>query len=84
INGADIKYGIFGHILESGGRAVGGDMKTPIEEKSESPTLFVNAGSISGDPWGMNDGSTSYGMAMIITIEGKTAAYEVKRFDSRF
>lgn len=79
-----IKYGIFGHILESGGRAVRGDMKTPIPEKKSSPTLFVNAGSVSGDPWGMNDGSTSYGMAMIITIEDGAATYQVKRFESRF
>lgn len=79
-----IPFGIFGHILEAGGRAVGQDLATPVKPERASTALYVNAGSISGDPWGMNDGSTSYGMAVLVVIEGGKATYEVKRFGSRF
>ncbi len=80
----NIPFGIFGHILESGGRAVAGDLATPVAQERASAALYVNAGSISGDPWGMNDGSTSYGMALLVIIDGGKATYEVKRFGSRF
>ncbi|MEM6733439.1 MAG: metallophosphoesterase [Myxococcota bacterium] len=79
-----IPFGVFGHILESGGRAVSSDLKTPVAPEKRTPSLFLNAGSVSGDPWGMNDGSTSYGMAMLVVIDGGKATYEVKRFPSRF
>ncbi|MEO0813432.1 MAG: metallophosphoesterase, partial [Myxococcota bacterium] len=78
-----IPFGIFGHILESGGRGVGSDLSTPVKPKNPAKALYVNAGSISGDPWGMNDGSTSYGMAVLMVIEGGKATYEVKRYGSR-
>lgn len=84
IAGKKIPFGLFGHILESGGRAVKSDMKSPVKPKTKSKTLHLNAGSVAGDPWGMNDGQTSYGMAMIVTIDGGKASYEVKRFESRF
>ena len=45
-----------------------------------SKKLYLNAGSLSGDPWGMNDGSTTYGMAAIVTIKGNKATYEMKKF----
>jgi len=75
-----IAFGFFGHILEAGGAVVGQDMETPIKPNTPSPQLYLNAGSLSGDPWGMNDGSTSNGMAFIVTIEGNSAKYELKRF----
>ena len=78
-----VPFGLFGHILEAGGNAVTKDMKTPVKEGQKSDTLYVNAGSASGDPWSMNDGSTSYGMAMIVIIDGGKASYRVKRFESR-
>ncbi len=80
---AKIPFGLFGHILESGGRAVERDLATPVEPESPSPTLYVNAGSVSGDPWGMNDGSISHGMAMIVVIDEGKATYRVKRFERR-
>ncbi|MFC1610523.1 metallophosphoesterase [Myxococcota bacterium] len=83
IKKANISFGLFGHILEAGGTGVGNDMKTPIKPDKEVNALYVNAGSLSGDPWGMNDGSTSYGMAILVTIDGTTAKYAVKRYKNR-
>lgn len=77
-------YGLFGHILESGGRGVGVDMAAAVKEGAWSKQLFVNAGSASGDPWAMNGGDPSYGMAMLVTVEAERAKYEVKRFPARY
>ncbi len=79
IQKAKIPFGIFGHILEAGGAAVGRDLATTVRPSKLSPYLYINAGSLSGDPWAMNDGSTSYGMAFVVTIDGKQAKYETKR-----
>ncbi|MEO1175453.1 MAG: hypothetical protein AAFX94_25880, partial [Myxococcota bacterium] len=45
INGADIKYGIFGHILESGGRAVGGDIIT-LSDSDEATAWAESAAAL--------------------------------------
>ena len=83
IERAGIPFGIHGHILEAGGRGVAKDMKTVIKQGKMSANLFVNAGSLSGDPWGMLDGRTGWGMAMLFTIDGKKAKYEVKSYRQR-
>ena len=75
-----IPFGFFGHILEAGGQAVGEGMSTPVRPDTLVPALYINAGSLSGDPWAMNDGTTSTGMAFVVTIEGNKAKYEVKHF----
>jgi Icc-related predicted phosphoesterase len=75
----DIRFGIFSHILEAGGRAVtdiaGAEplvvstkkpMKTPVGR------LYVNVGSASSFGWGMNDGSTSRGLAAIVTVDSSS------------
>ncbi|MCK5689192.1 metallophosphoesterase [Myxococcota bacterium] len=78
-----ISYGIFGHILEAGGRGVAGDQKTPVAPKKVSKTLHLNAGSLSGDPWPLLSGKTGYGIAMIMRIDENGASYEVKYFPHR-
>jgi hypothetical protein len=78
-----IPFGLFGHILEAGGAAVGKDMASAVGKGKLAPNLYVNAGSASGDPLAMNDGGTSYGMAMLFVIEGDKARYDVKRFTAR-
>ena len=75
-----IPIGIFGHILEAGGAAVGRDQKSARRSGRDYGDLHINAGSISGDPWGMNDGSTAFGMAVLLTVQKGKARYEVKRF----
>ena len=80
----NIPFGIFGHILEAGGRGVGAKFKKKIRPNIPSENLYLNAGSVSGDPWGMLDGSASYGMAMMMEINEGKASYKIKRFKSQF
>ena len=67
---AKINFGVFGHILEAGGRATDLEGKKAIKPGVSSPALFVNPGPAFADPWGMNDGRTSKGMAAILTLKG--------------
>jgi hypothetical protein len=82
LEGADIRFGIFSHILEAGGRAVFDPWgKTPAvalkkRKQAESPPgerLYLNAGSASALPWTMLDGSASEGMAALFDLEGDKA-----------
>lgn len=73
----DIRFGIFSHILEAGGRAVtdiAGAQPLVVSTKKpmKSPVgrLYVNVGSASSFGWGMNDGTTSRGLAAIVTVDG--------------
>jgi hypothetical protein len=74
-----IRLGIFGHILESGGR--GSDLagKQKLAQKVWHPELHVNAGTLNTDPWSMVDGTTSNGMALYLELEPKRARYEVEK-----
>lgn len=68
----DVKYGLFSHILEAGGRAVTDlsaerDVKLPMRAPTER--LYINAGSASAFPWTMLDGKAKKGLAAIFTIE---------------
>jgi Icc-related predicted phosphoesterase len=80
IGKSQISFGIFGHILEAGGRGVGANLKTRIRPKKYREKLYINAGSLSADPWGLHNGKTSWGMALVFRIKGKKAQYEVKHF----
>jgi len=71
-----ISFGLFGHILEAGGRATD-DVGNPLKPGHLSKSLLANAGSASAIPWRMLDGKTSRGLAMIITVQGDQASYEV-------
>jgi Icc-related predicted phosphoesterase len=80
IQKAKIPFGLFGHILEAGGAAVGADLASSVGARKQVNNLYLNAGSLSGDPWALNDGTTSSGMAFVVTINGTKAQYDVKRF----
>lgn len=78
IKKAKIAFGIHGHILEAAGHA--SDLSgAPLPPKKPHASLFVNQGSANPLPWKLNDGTTSYGTAMLLTVQGKTASYEVLR-----
>lgn len=79
ISKKEIPFGIFGHILEAGGRAVGKGLTGSVPQGRSVASLYLNAGSLSADPWAMNDGSTSRGMALVVSIEAGKATYQVKR-----
>ncbi len=75
---AHIQFGVFGHILEAGGLAT--DLKgAPVAEKKKATSLLVNQGSANPLPWKLNTGKTSYGLAAILTLEGKQASYQMLR-----
>ena len=67
-----VKIGIFGHILEAGGRATS-DPKThkllPLPMKKPASTLLVNVGSSSSVGIAMLDKKTSRGMAAIVVVD---------------
>jgi hypothetical protein len=71
-----VPFGVFGHILEAGGHAtdLGGK---PLAQKKLFPALYVDQGSANPLIWKMNDGTTAYGLAAILTVDGKQASYEV-------
>ncbi len=79
-----IPFGIYGHILEAGGRGVKADMKTPVKPGKPSTSLHLNSGSVSADPWTLNNGRASYGMSVIMELKGGKASYRVKRFKHVF
>lgn len=65
----DVRYGLFGHILEAGGRAAI-DVRLGKEARpgKRYRRLYLNAGTASAMPWQMLNGKTSHGMAAIVTI----------------
>lgn len=78
LNKAKISFGIHGHILEAAAR--GTDLTGKVlPQKKFHPALFVNQGSANPLPWKLNDGTTSYGLAALMTFDGKKASYEILR-----
>jgi len=79
----DVRFGIFGHILEAGGRA-SSDLRLgqQVRPGRRSKKLYVNAGSASSVPWGMLDGRSSTGMAMLVEIDRGGASYKVVKLSS--
>lgn len=75
---AKIPFGISGHILEAAGRGTDASGK-PLPPKKPHPSLFVDQGSANPLPWKLNDGSTAYGLAALLTVDGKNASYEILR-----
>jgi Icc-related predicted phosphoesterase len=83
---ADIRVGVFSHILEAGGRAAAdaaGAAPLALPMKKGAPRLVVNVGSASSFPWRLLDGSSSTGMAAIVTVEKSDARVEVVRLTGR-
>jgi Icc-related predicted phosphoesterase len=74
-----VPFGIFGHILEAGGRGSDLTGRRRVKPGKWSKQLYVNAGTANPDPWPLLDGKTSYGMALWVEIEPKRARYRVFR-----
>lgn len=80
---AKIPFGVFGHILEAGGRATDLTGKKEIKPLTFAEALYLAPGSVNSLPWRLNGGQTSYGMAAVLTIAGRKAKYEVLRSPQR-
>ena len=73
-----VRFGLFGHILEAGGRGVTDlAMAKPAKPKKKHRTLYVNAGAASAMPWTMLGGRGARGLAMIVTFDPAGATYQV-------
>ncbi|MBL8954122.1 MAG: hypothetical protein JNK82_25320, partial [Myxococcaceae bacterium] len=48
-------------------------------EGTASKTLFLAAGPADTMKWSMNDGTTSFGMAQVISVKGDQASFKVMR-----
>jgi Icc-related predicted phosphoesterase len=79
ISQAKIPFGVFGHILEAGGRATDLAGTHPVRPGVASTSLYVNPGPAFADPWGLNGGGVSHGMAAILILkDGKGQWLPVK------
>jgi len=72
---AKIQFGVFGHILESGGRATDLAGKKQVKPNTLSAELFVNPGPAFADPWPLNGGAVSHGMAALLTLRNGKAEW---------
>lgn len=78
IENSDLRFGLYSHILEAGGRATYKLSTGKLARQDKRfPGLHVNAGSASSAPWGMLDGSSSLGMATIVRVGPAGASYRV-------
>lgn len=73
-----VPFGIHGHILEAGGSATDAGGRA-LPARKWHPALFVDQGSANPLIWRLNDGSSAFGLAAIVRVDGKRASYEVLR-----
>lgn len=67
-----VRFGIFSHILEAGGRATSDVVRQPpvkLPMRRPARSLFVNVGSASSYPYAMHGKKTSRGMAAVFTVD---------------
>lgn len=79
IEKSKVQVGIFANVKEAGGRATDLSGETVIKEGVLAAPLFLDPGPADSVAWGMNDGTTSTGMAALLTVKGKQASYQMKR-----
>ncbi|HOX45022.1 MAG TPA: hypothetical protein PK668_15590 [Myxococcota bacterium] len=70
-----IAFGLFSHILESGGRAVDAQGK-PVQGGVMRADFFLNVGSANPLAWQLNGGKTSCGMGAIARFKGGQGSFE--------
>jgi Icc-related predicted phosphoesterase len=76
----NIPFGIFSNIKEAGGRATAEpEATTLVKEATPSKTLYFAAGPADTMKWSMNDGTTSFGMAAVVSIKDGQASYKALR-----
>ncbi|MBK7860440.1 MAG: metallophosphoesterase [Archangiaceae bacterium] len=80
IKEGNVAFGLFSNIKESGGRGTAeAEGTTQVKEGAWSKTLFLAAGPADTMKWSMNDGTTSYGMAQVLTVKDGQASFKVLR-----
>ena len=71
-----IAFGAFSNIKEAGARATDLPGTTVIPPSTPAKSLFLNPGPADSMRWEMNDGTKSYGMAAVLTIEGGQGSWK--------
>lgn len=77
--GGKVPFGIFGNIHEAGGRATDAAGKTVLKAGEAHASLYLNPGPADAVRWVMNDGTSSVGMAALLTIKDGKGSYEIFR-----
>lgn len=72
----DIHFGIFANIHEAGGRATDRAGLNLVPPCKLVPELYLNAGPADAVRWTMNDRTESVGMAAVLTVKGRMAAFK--------
>ncbi|MBW2276676.1 MAG: hypothetical protein JRF63_04235 [Deltaproteobacteria bacterium] len=67
---AGIRFGLFGHVYESGGQATLADGATPLAAGVWTDSLFVQAGAADAVPLSLVSGGRSVGMAQVVEFTG--------------
>jgi hypothetical protein len=74
-----VSFGVFGHVLEAGGRVVAdpaGEARVDLPMKAPAPRLYLNAGTSNAVPWKMLDGKASRGLAAVLVIQDRKGTAE--------
>lgn len=74
-----IPFGVFANVKESAGHATDLTGDNSIKEGQLASPLYLNPGPADSEPWTLNDGTTSTGMAALLHIKGKQASYQIYR-----
>jgi predicted phosphodiesterase len=72
-------FGMFGNILEAGGRGTDVTGSKRIGQETWTDALYLNPGPMDAVPWNMIEGPPSRGMAAIMKFKGKQASYQIFR-----
>ena len=78
-----VSYGIFGHILESGGRAINPLTGRKVKHNQLTDGLWLNAGCATSLETMLHSGVAHVGMAVVVEFNREKARYWVNRRYSR-
>lgn len=72
----NIPFGLFGHVIESGGNTTLADGRTPVQAGIWNESLFIQAGASEALPVTLVGKGRSAGMAQIVEISSARARYQ--------
>ncbi|MBN2528004.1 MAG: hypothetical protein JXR76_16560 [Deltaproteobacteria bacterium] len=76
LNDSPIRFGLFGHVYESGGNAVSPGKNAPLAQGIWHPSLYLQAGSADAIPVQLVDGGRTAGIAHIVDFSGHRARFK--------
>jgi hypothetical protein len=74
---AGIRFGLFGHVYESGGQATLADGATPLAAGVWTDSLYVQAGAADAVPLSLVNGGRSVGMAQVVEFSGPRGRFRM-------